>query len=181
MNIILCGMPMCGKSTLAPMLAQKLEKIFIDTDHELEKTYAKAVGETLSCREISIRLGEPAFRRWENFVIEGIQGVTNSIIATGGGSLCHHETAQILKSLGTIVYLQVPSQVLIQRLMQKSALPAYLNPLDPIGSFEELSKYRCQLYEKFADTRIDASSTDLEEVISRICSSIEKERAYGQQ
>jgi len=169
MNIIFCGMPMSGKSTLGAALALKLGRNFIDTDVELEKTYANAEGEKLSCREISIRLGEQAFRHREKLVIKELLLTTNSVIATGGGSLCDPENIQMLKSIGILIYLQVHVEVLVERLKQKTNPPSYLNPLDLKASLQELSKHRCLIYEKSADIHFDVSSENTEEMISRVC------------
>ena len=87
MNLILCGLPMSGKTTVGKLLAQHLKWDFIDTDRCLEKAYEQQSGEFLSCREIYKKLGEGPFRVLEQERLAALAVNGSSVIALGGGCL----------------------------------------------------------------------------------------------
>ena len=99
-NIVLVGMPGCGKSCLGKILAKELNKKFIDTDEEIYKKSGLSAGEYI------IENGEEAFRKLESEVIEIAGKETNSVIATGGGSIINPKNQLALRQNGFIIYLE---------------------------------------------------------------------------
>src|SRR5664280_2618758 len=81
--IILCGLPMCGKTTVGRTLAEKLAWKFVDIDQLIEEKYARETGRKLSCREVFKLEGETSFRFLENQVIIALRGSTNCVVALG--------------------------------------------------------------------------------------------------
>ena len=65
MNLILCGFPGSGKTTIGKRVSQRLRYTFIDTDPLIEKAFTEHNGDTLSCREIFTIKGESDFLRIE--------------------------------------------------------------------------------------------------------------------
>jgi shikimate kinase len=131
-----CGFKSAGKTTLGKKMALELKRPFIDTDllipcHYLPKN-----------REV--------FRHYEKMAIASLQGVKESIIATGGGAILDEESRKILKKLGKIIYLQVNKEIIKSRLL-KEPLPLFLDPFDPEGSFEKMYAEREPLYLSLAD------------------------------
>lgn len=174
MNMILCGLPASGKTTLGKMLAEKLDWNFIDTDRLLEKAYAEKTGSTLSCRQIYSREGEIQFRLLERQQIVSLQGAHKSVIAVGGGSLIDKENTKLLQSLGFIIYLQVPLSVLWDRLCQKE-VPAFLDTKDPENGFYAMANKRIPLYENAAHATIATKDLSEEEILKALL----KEVKYG--
>ncbi|MBE6728741.1 MAG: shikimate dehydrogenase [Ruminococcaceae bacterium] len=106
-NIVLIGMPACGKTTLGSFLAQKLGRKFVDTDLLItEKT-----GRTPS--DIILKDGEDAFRKTESEVIKEISVLNSLIIATGGGAVLKSENTDNLKKNGVIVFIDRDPNMLI--------------------------------------------------------------------
>ena len=99
-NIVLIGMPGCGKSTVGVVLAKSLGMDFVDSDLVIQST----MGATLA--QLIEQHGDDGFRDIENRVNASID-VQNSIIATGGSVVYGAEAMAHLKSIGTVVYLRL--------------------------------------------------------------------------
>lgn len=120
-HIILIGMSGAGKTTLGESLSLSLKLPFIDTDQEIEN-----VTET-SIVDIFKNQGELKFRNQEAYVLKQLNGFTRSIIAVGGGAPCFNNQIEWLLELGTVVYLEVSLNVLINRIKRNSnSRPLYL-------------------------------------------------------
>ena len=97
--IILCGLPMSGKTTIGKLLAEKLNWDFLDTDQMIEKAYYQETKQNLTCREIFKKKGEGFFRSLEKEQITTLANYKNVIVALGGGSLIDEENRKFVKSL----------------------------------------------------------------------------------
>jgi shikimate kinase len=174
MNIILFGFKSCGKTYFGKLLSKRLSRPFIDTDHLLEAEYALLKHEKLSCREIYLKLGEEGFRALETQVLASLQNVQHAVIAVGGGMILHRTNLEILKKMGKLIYLSLDRETLKKRLLS-STLPAYLDPLDPEGSFDQMYEKRKTFYERIRAIHIDVSEkTDLS-VLDAIIAALEQE------
>ena len=127
MNVILCGLPKSGKTTVGKALSQTLRMNFVDTDCLIENAFATHNKEKLSCREIFERKGEAFFRTLEKQQVFTLKGTTQSIIAIGGGTLLTHENALLIGSLGCIIYLKISMERVLERFLQHT-IPPYLYP-----------------------------------------------------
>ncbi len=105
-NIVLIGMPSCGKTVTGKCLSEKLKMNFIDTDEEIEKTFG------LSPEEIILKNGEEYFRNLESEIIDKISMKTGFVIATGGGSVLRSENIRALKRNAVICYVDRPINLL---------------------------------------------------------------------
>ena len=138
-NIILIGMPGCGKSTIGRKLAETLGKEFIDADQALEVHFGRPI------TEIIPQDGEPAFRAMETEILQMLGKRSGLIIATGGGCVTQERNYPLLHQNGTIFWLK--------RDLEK--LPTHGRPLSQKNKLSELFKVRKPLYEAFADITID--------------------------
>lgn len=146
MNVILCGLPGSGKSTLGRLLARELALPFYDTDKRIEESY----GGNISCREIYIQLGEKKFRELEYLAIEELEKFPLGVVSVGGGAFSSANTLLLLKRLGKVIYLEEEIETLFIRATKKG-VPAYLDPDDPFSSFSRLAQARLLLYRQHAD------------------------------
>src|SRR5262245_26508820 len=73
-NIILCGLPASGKSTIGKMVAEAMEREFIDTDQLIEAAYTAKTGKQATCRQICHNHGEKYFRQLEDQQIAALKG-----------------------------------------------------------------------------------------------------------
>lgn len=153
-NIVLIGMPGCGKSTVGRMLAEKLGKQFTDTDAEIE---ARA---GISCGDLIRRDGEDAFRQLETDVIRETGAGTGRVIATGGGAVTRPENRDPLRQNGPVVWLDRP----LETLATDASRPLSENR----ELLERRWKERQPLYEAWADLRVAAATAG--EAVERIMS-----------
>jgi shikimate kinase len=153
-NIILCGLPLTGKSFLGEQLAKALSWSFVDTDRRIEQLHRQDSC-FLSCREIYARKGEEFFRELEHEVIAQLHGTKNAVIAIGGGALSKEAAAKLLQAIGKIIYLRAPLDLILQRLKQKKSLPAYLSTHSAVTEFVALAERRIPLYEQHAHFTLD--------------------------
>ena len=140
-NIVLIGMPGCGKSTLARQLSCDLGMPAVDADAQIEAL----AGCTIP--EIFARDGEDGFRRLETQVLQELGKRSGTIIATGGGCVTRQENYGALHANGRIFLLQRPLE----------QLPIHGRPLSQANSVQTLWQEREPLYARFADHIIDNS------------------------
>jgi len=166
-NLILCGLPMSGKTTIGNKLAEQLERPFIDSDRLIEAVYAARKGKKLSCRLIFSQEGEFFFRELEKQQIRSLVSVTKSVIAVGGGTLIDKENTRILKMIGSLIYLKNNSSVLWKRVELRD-MPTYLESDNPEKAFLAIAKLRIPIYEAAANITIDAEHSNEDEVVKKI-------------
>lgn len=105
-NIILIGMPGSGKTTIGKLLAKKMNRRFIDTDHEIVKKENKSIP------EIFARDGEAYFRRIESDIISDICKCSGTVISVGGGGVLCPENRMAIRQNGIIIHITRPVQLL---------------------------------------------------------------------
>lgn len=145
-NIILIGMPGCGKSTVGKILAEHLGRPFVDADSRI----VDAAG--MSIPEIFAHSGEEGFRQIETQVLSDLGMRSGLVIATGGGCVTQERNYPLLHQNGTCVWLT----------RDLAKLPADGRPLSQKGKLEQMYQIRKPLYERFADVTVsnDAAAED---------------------
>ena len=99
-NIILIGMPGCGKSTIAALLAEKLGRTALDSDSEVIRLAGKPIP------DIFAQDGEKAFRALETQALSAAAKESGAVIATGGGAVLRKENRDAMKQNGTVIFLE---------------------------------------------------------------------------
>ena len=138
-NIVLVGMPGCGKSSIGTLLAEKLDRPFLDADAEIEKAAGMPIPEFFRLH------GEDAFRDLESRVLSSLGKRSGAVIATGGGAVLREENYAALHQNGTIVWLT----------RDLARLPIDGRPVSQATSLDALFAARKTRYERFADHIID--------------------------
>ncbi len=142
-NIVLIGMPGCGKSSLGRALAEKLGKPFVDADQEIIRQAGKSIP------DIFAQEGENGFRRRETEVLRRLGSQSGLVIATGGGCVTREENKPLLRQNGKLIWVRRPVAV----------LPTQGRPLSQRGNLEEMARERMPLYAELADHIIDNTGT----------------------
>ena len=157
-NIILIGMPGCGKSTIGVVLAKVLGYEFTDSDLLIQKREGKLL------REIIAEQGEEAFIRIEEDVNAGIQ-TERHVIATGGSVVYIDRAMQHLKEIGTVVYLKLSYATICSRLGNIRRRGVVLRDGQTL---KDLYDERVPLYERYADVGVDAEGQDVEGLMDEV-------------
>ena len=106
-NIVLIGMPACGKTTVGTLLAEKTSRTFIDTDQVIREISGKTPGQIIN------EAGEDVFRAIEAQAIAQAGKNTGCIISTGGGAILRLENVAALRQNGTLYFIDSPVDQLI--------------------------------------------------------------------
>lgn len=170
MNLVLCGMPGCGKTYLGSLVAHAWRCSFIDTDRQIEEVYEMLHGRRLSCREIRLQEGDSLFRSLESEVVHSLAEVQDSVIALGGGALRCNASIDLLKKRGRLLYLQAAPETLLARLKARQPLPSFLDPNAIEESFAELCSKRIPIFASCCDLILDVEGCDGDALIKSICS-----------
>jgi len=141
-NIVLVGMPGCGKSSVGRALAELCGKTLVDADEKLNETFGMSAGDMINTH------GEEYFRQRETEVLAELGKQSGLIIATGGGCVTREENYRHLHQNGEIFWLK--------RSVEK--LPTKGRPLSQRGSLEAMYEKRAPMYRRFADFVIDNDS-----------------------
>lgn len=150
-NIILIGMPGCGKSTIGKLLAERTGRKFADSDERV----AALAGKTIP--EIFAEDGESIFRDWETKALAELGKQSGLVIATGGGCVTKTRNYNLLHQNGTIFWLQ----------RNLDALPTDGRPLSQAKRLEEMYQIRKPMYEAFADHTVQ-NNGDIDHCIAQI-------------
>lgn len=166
-NLVLYGYQSSGKTYFGELLAQELKKTFFDTDVLIEKLYKKKFHEELNCRQISIKIGQEAFRLLEREIIDSLKNVRKAIISVGGGAILNSENYLSLKKNGKLVYLKVDKEIIKQRIFSRG-IPSFLDPLDLDESFEKMYEERKPIYSKVSMYQVDTRQKTDRQVLNEL-------------
>lgn len=171
-NLVLFGYKSSGKTYFGKRLASLLGRPFIDSDQKLEELYAHRFHENLFCREIMRREGESFFRSLEYEVIVALSQVKGAIIALGGGAVLREDSRDEVKSMGTLVYLDVDKEVLKARMLAPGMLtqniPSFLDQEHPEESFERMYKLREPIYNLISEIKVTVAGKSDSEVLGEL-------------
>lgn len=157
-NIVLIGMPGCGKSTIGIALRDRLNREFIDSDAEIVKRAGREIPQIFS------EYGEEYFRKLESEVIFDLSKRTGIIIATGGGAVINNKNVEELKKNGELIWLNRPIEGIV---------PTDDRPLsNDRDKLIKLFAVREPIYRAAADREIDACDS-IEGIVERIGSMYE--------
>lgn len=153
-NIVLCGFMGCGKTTVGKRLAPMLGYRFVDMDWYIEQQAGKRISDIFADE------GEAAFRALEHAACETLGADSGLVLATGGGAVLRADNAAALKANGTIVWLRVTPETVLERLADDHTRPLLLRE-DKEAAVRELMAAREPLYNAAADVVIDADGDPL--------------------
>ena len=162
-NIVLIGMPGCGKSTVGVLLAKALGMAFVDTDVVFQAKEGRKLQPMIE------EIGIDAFLAKEQEVILGLS-CDHTVIATGGSVVYGKHAMKSLHESGTVIYIQLP-YVEIQRRLSNLATRGVT--LREGQTLKDLYDERVPLYEYEADLIFDASGCSIDQTVAAITERIE--------
>ncbi len=150
-NIVLSGMPSCGKSSIGKKVAEKLGMEFVDTDSVIEERAGRKISEIFSLH------GEEYFRDLETEVIREVSKRSSTVISIGGGAPLREENRLALKQNGVVVYVKRDLSLLVTN----------DRPLSQREGVRALYEKRKDIYNAFADVSIN-NDNDIEDAVKEI-------------
>lgn len=161
-NIILIGMPGCGKSTIGVLLAKTLGTFFIDTDLIIQ------VRQKNTLQRIIDTEGIENFLRYEEEALLTVDG-SDSVVATGGSAVFSEKAMKHLKSSGICVMLDVPLFELEKRLRNVKTRGIACKKGETVA---DIMKTREPFYSRWADIRIDCHGLFAEEIVEKVAEAV---------
>ena len=158
-NIVLIGMPACGKSTIGYWLSKKINYPFVDVDRYLEEKENRIISDIFSNE------GEEYFRELETKYLKELSENEGIIISTGGGAVKNKENIDILKENGIIVFLNRAIDD-ISRENHRNR-PLLQNP----DNIRKLYDERIKLYRRYADIIIK-NDDSMDVIVDRIITAL---------
>lgn len=161
-NIVFIGFMCSGKTTIGRALAKEIDFEFIDTDKWISKQMNLTVG------EIFAEKGEDYFRQLEtNTVRDFSKNLSNTVLSTGGGLSIRQENIPYLKEIGTVVFLSVSKDGVLERLNPNIERPLLAGG-NPGKKVEELLAVRGPIYEEVADFIVDTNDKSVMEIVEEV-------------
>lgn len=158
-NVVLIGMPACGKSTIGVLLAKALGFTFIDTDIVIQQETGRLLQDIIDSD------GLDAFCIAEERAICSVSAEGGCVIATGGSAVYSRTAMLHLKQHGLVYYLSLPTSEVEKRLTNIKSRGIAMRRGDTI---EDVFRRRRALYEEYADITIDCLGKSLEQTVSEI-------------
>ena len=154
-NLLLIGMPGCGKTTVGQFLADRLGRPLADVDHQVEAEAGCSIPDLFK------KEGEEGFRIREHRALCQLSKQSGQVIACGGGIVTRRENRDPIRQNSTVIYLRRDLEL----------LPTSGRPVSQAIPLEELYRRRAPLYEELADLTVENRGTPeetAEEIIRRL-------------
>lgn len=155
-----------GKTTVGRALAKRLNKRFIDSDHEIEARTGASIPLIFEIE------GEGGFRQRESEVIRDLTAQSDIVLATGGGAILKPENRKYLKTRGTVIYLRASINSILQRTSHDKNRPL-LQTANPRERLEQLAREREPYYLEVADLVVETGRPNVQSLVQTIISQLE--------
>lgn len=146
LNIVLTGMPGCGKSSVGRALAELCGRRFFDSDELIEQRSGMSVEEIFALR------GEEAFRALEAEAVRELAAGSGAVIALGGGAVLREENRDRIRQNSSVVWLK----------RELDRLATEGRPLSKANRLEDMYAAREPVYKAVSDIAIDNDSSAAE-------------------
>ncbi len=172
-NIALIGFMGTGKTAVAKVLAERLDKEFVELDSLIEQKVGKTIPEIFN------QDGEVAFRELEIEVTKEVANKKNVVIACGGGVALNKINIDRLRKGCIIVYLTASPRVILKRTSSDENERPLLKKPNKAGHIQELLRFRKPFYERAADIKIDTSKLDINSTAKQIIKKVKEDESFN--
>jgi shikimate kinase len=167
-NVILVGFMGAGKSVCGRLLARRLGRCFLETDDMIVAADGRSIP------DIFREAGEARFRQLEADTLESLKLKSGDVIATGGGMPCRDGRMELLRELGTVVWLDGDVRELHERASRIGNRPM----LEGRSMEEVEALYRArQPYYRRAHVTIDTTGIGADQVVARMLTALREAHA----
>lgn len=160
-HLVLVGLPGAGKSTVGRLVAERLDRSFLDFDVELERRQGRSIAEIFGVD------GEPHFRLLERALTAELREGPAMVLAPGGGWITQPDVVEMLRPPASLVYLRVHPERALDRLGDQRATRPLLRRPDPAAEMSRLLDARRRAYEG-ADEVVDTDVVTLSQVVDAV-------------
>lgn len=157
-NIILIGMPGCGKSTCGVLAAKALLKNFFDTDLLLQGLEQERLQNIIDKKGIEYFLDAE-----ENAILS--LDINATVIATGGSVIYSEKAMEHLRSMGKVIFLNLSYETMVKRINNITTRGVVLKSGTTL---EDMYNERLPLYQKYADKVINCDENTVEQTVEGI-------------
>lgn len=165
-NIVLIGMPGVGKSTLGVVLAKIMNYDFVDADLVIQSQCDKTL------QKIIDACGPEGFVQVENEILSDLT-TEKTVIATGGSAVYSDEAMRHLSEIGTVVYLRIAYDQLVNRLGSLQERGVVMK--GGIGmSLSDLFDERKPLYEQYAEVTVDVDNLSITDAAHKVAAALQQ-------
>ena len=164
-NIALIGFRTTGKSLTGKVLAARLERVFVDMDHELVASFGQDIDAWVRSH------GWESFRKAESALLETLSSQQNLVVATGGGVILDERNRKALREKFCVIWLKAASQTVYSRLIKDPKTPSSRPPLTELPMKEEIERLlqdRSPLYAEASDLALDTDQGSVANLVLRI-------------
>jgi shikimate kinase len=160
-------LPGSGKSTVGPILANRLGWRFLDLDSEIQRLAGRSIAELFQ------QDGETAFRAMEARLTAGLSSLTHTVLSTGGGWAAQPGLIEGLPPQSAVVWLRVPPEEAVRRIRDSPGLRPLLAGPDPLRDLIALAEQRTHRY-ALADCTIDVDARSPDAIAEEISEWLER-------
>jgi len=172
-NIALIGFMGTGKTAVGKVLAERLDKEFVELDSLIEQKAGKTIPEIFN------QDGEVAFRELEIGVTKEVAERENTVIACGGGVVLNGINIERLRKECIIVYLTASLGVILKRTSSDENERPLLKKPKKAGHIQELLRFRKPFYERAADIKIATSKLDINSTVEQIIKRVKEDESFN--
>ena len=165
--IILVGFMGAGKSAVGRLLARRLGRCFVETDEMISARAGRSIP------EIFRESGEAGFRALEAEAVDLLRLKHGDVVATGGGLPCREGRVELLRSLGTVIWLKGDFAEMYERARRSGERPMLAER--PVDEVEALCRAREPHYGR-AHLTIETRGLTVDQVASRILTALRQPR-----
>lgn len=160
-HVALVGPSGTGKSTVAPLLAERLGFASVDIDRLVEQRRGTSVGDVFRAE------GEEGFRRVESELLHEALAGPPVVVATGGGIVTTEANRRLLREQCHVVWLRADPEVLLARLSGTEEERPLLGD-DPATTLRRLAQEREAAYREVSGLELEVAGAEPAEVADRI-------------
>jgi shikimate kinase len=165
MNLVLIGYRGTGKTTVARLVAERLEWAWFDTDAEIEARAGKSIADIFADE------GETVFRDWESQVVADLAGRERCVLALGGGAVMRPGNRAVIASQSKTVWLRALPETLWRRIQKDQSTAGRRPNLTSAGGITEIIATldaRNPVYRQCAEWEVDTEGKSPAEVADAI-------------
>ena len=171
-NIALIGYKGTGKTVVGQLLAEKLNREFLELDWIIEEQAEKKISDIFKAG------GEITFREYEIEATKNVVREKNAVIACGGGIVLNKINIDRLRENGITVYLTASPEVILERVSGEKGQRPLLEVEDQLETIKEMLEFRKPFYERAADITVDTSELSIDEVVKKIIKELKANEGF---